>query len=272
MSSSPHMSLARFVVLTIALAPCGVAAQPDGAFGFGFSYVALSDRHHVVTAIAPDGGAEAAGLAPGDSLLSVNDLPLAGLSAADVGAAIDVAREAAPRITLRVFRDGSIRTLDVGQAPYDPDALMRQSRVFFCLAGDCLDGVGTWRSPDGVRYDGAFRDGRRHGEGTLHLADGSLYVGTFRDGEADGRGTFVWPDGTRYVGDIREDQAHGRGTWIDPDGAVYVGTLAAGLRHGSGTYRYPDGSYWTGTWERDEGVKGVLHGPDGSVSVGPFPK
>ena len=257
-------------LVALLLLAAGARAQ-DGAYGFGFAYWVVTDGQPVVSAVAPGGAAEAAGLAPGDSLLQADDEVLTGLTADGVGDAIDAARADDPAVTFVLVRDGRRRTLRIEQAPYEPGDLMRRSRTFYCQTGDCLDGVGVWRAPDGERYEGPFVDGWRHGEGTLALANGDLYVGSFVRGAIDGAGTYVWAEGEHYAGEIRSGRPHGRGVRAYPDGALYTGKFAGGVRHGVGTHRRADGSYWTGVWERGAGVRGADHAADGTVrGVGPF--
>ena len=257
-------------ILALLLLAAGAHAQ-DGAFGFGFAYWVVTDGQPVVSAVAPGGAAEAAGLVPGDSLLQADDEVLVGLTANEVGEALDVARADDPAVTFVLVRDGEQRTIRIEQAPYDPGDVMRRSRTFYCRKGNCLDGVGVWQAPDGERYEGPFVDGWRHGEGTLVLANRDLYVGSFFRGAIDGVGTYVWADGGHYAGEIRNRRPEGRGLRVYADGALYTGKFADGLPHGGGTHRRADGSFWTGVWEDGAGVRGTDHATDGTVrGMGPF--
>ena len=48
-------------------------------------------------------------------------------------------------------------------------------------------GMGTEKTvkefPDGTRYEGEYRNGKRHGQGILTMPDGTRYEGAFRDGK-----------------------------------------------------------------------------------------
>lgn len=57
----------------------------------------------------------------------------------------------------------------------------RQGR---CESGDCDEGVGTWRYPDGSSYTGSWKDGLYHGMGTLTHPDGRQLTREFNNGEA----------------------------------------------------------------------------------------
>lgn len=58
---------------------------------------------------------------------------------------------------------------------------------------------------------------------TLIWPDGTRYVGGVKDGKRSGKGTIFWEDGTRFVGNFKNDMREGPGTMILPDGTVYNG-------------------------------------------------
>ena len=58
---------------------------------------------------------------------------------------------------------------------------------------------------------------------TLVWPDGTRYVGGVKDGKRSGKGTIFWQDGTRFVGTFVDDLRHGPGTMVLPDGTVYNG-------------------------------------------------
>jgi len=53
--------------------------------------------------------------------------------------------------------------------------------------------------PNGGKYVGGWKDGRRNGQGTFTLPDGGTYVGGWKDGKEHGHGTLTFPDGKRYT-------------------------------------------------------------------------
>ena len=59
--------------------------------------------------------------------------------------------------------------------------------------------------------------------GTLTWPDGKKYVGEIRDGKRNGQGTHTWPSGQKYVGEYRDDQRNGQGTMTFPNGRVESG-------------------------------------------------
>ncbi len=60
--------------------------------------------------------------------------------------------------------------------------------------------------PDGTRYVGGVKDGKRFGKGTIYWEDGTRFVGSFRNDMRNGPGTMILPDGTVYNGYFRDDQ------------------------------------------------------------------
>ena len=108
---------------------------------------------------------------------------------------------------------------------------------------------GRWtENGTGIRYDGEYRDGKRHGRGTMIWANGDRYAGEYRDGKAQGRGTMTWTDGTRYQGEYRDGRLHGRGTMTWANGARHEGVYRAGKRHGRGTMTWANGARYAGEY------------------------
>ena len=75
-------------------------------------------------------------------------------------------------------------------------------------------------SPRGGKYEGEFKDGKRHGQGKLTYPDGRKFVGEWKDGEPIGQGTFTWSNGDKYVGEFKDGKKHGQGTYIKPEGSM----------------------------------------------------
>ena len=44
-----------------------------------------------------------------------------------------------------------------------------------------MEGQGTYIWPNGKKYEGEWKDGKKHGEGTILFKDGSKMEGEFRD-------------------------------------------------------------------------------------------
>jgi len=60
---------------------------------------------------------------------------------------------------------------------------------------------------------------------TLVWPDGTRYVGGVKEGKRKGKGTIFWQDGTRFVGQFKNDMRNGAGTMTLPDGTVYHGVF-----------------------------------------------
>ena len=112
---------------------------------------------------------------------------------------------------------------------------------------DMRDGQGKSRSTDAL-YTGGFCQGKMAGNGLMLYShkDGRRYDGQYKDGRKHGDGTYVWANGNVYVGRWFEGKMHGQGTLTFPDGASYEGEWKDGAQCGQGVARYPDGSEYNG--------------------------
>jgi hypothetical protein len=142
--------------------------------------------------------------------------------------------------------------------------------------------------PDGSKYIGQIKDGKRHGHGRFINPDGSEYRGEFRNGEPHGKGISISSDGRRkrvsydsgrmieahlinrtrtregcvfgefvglgrytgwYKGNrIKGYVPHGRGTMRYFNGSVYTGQWRNGKMHGNGAIKWEDASSYSGEW------------------------
>ena len=64
-----------------------------------------------------------------------------------------------------------------------------------CLEGDCVNGKGSFISPDNNLYVGTFKDGKLNGKGICHFSWGTKYVGEWTDGDFNGEGVYYYPEG-----------------------------------------------------------------------------
>jgi hypothetical protein len=60
--------------------------------------------------------------------------------------------------------------------------------------------TGTFRWPNGDRYDGEFVHDMCHGVGVHTYADGKQYKGEWKDNKKHGYGVMYWPKGSRTEG------------------------------------------------------------------------
>jgi len=129
--------------------------------------------------------------------------------------------------------------------------------------------------PNGDKFLGESKDGKRHGRGKYTIADGKTfwegtwegdllsghgtysgedgkYEGDFEASEKSGKGDFVWRTNDRYTGDWYRDTMNGEGQYYWPDGKVYSGFFRDGQRNGLGTLKMPDGSKYEGEFKNDK--------------------
>ena len=57
----------------------------------------------------------------------------------------------------------------------------------------------------------------------LKFPDGSKYVGEVKNGKRHGQGTYTWADGGKYVGEYKDGKQHGQGTYTGTDGTIKKG-------------------------------------------------
>uniref|UniRef100_A0A4X2M9F4 MORN repeat containing 1 n=1 Tax=Vombatus ursinus TaxID=29139 RepID=A0A4X2M9F4_VOMUR len=143
------------------------------------------------------------------------------------------------------------------------------------------------------RYEGEWKDGKKHGYGKLLFKDGSYYEGEFVDGEIIGRGQRYWAssgntysgqfvlgelqghgimkykDGGKYEGEFSHGVREGHGSLIDKNGQVYKGSFHENKKHGVGQMTFNNGDKYEGDWILDQRQgHGVLHSADGSTYKG----
>ena len=131
-----------------------------------------------------------------------------------------------------------------------------------CLSGNCQNGRGTYRFPDGSEYSGEFRDAKLNGQGTyVYAGRGEKYTGDWRNGVINGRGVYYYRSGNRYEGEWRNGRKSGQGMYYYADrGDKYVGDFANDQPNGQGAYYYGNGDRYEGEWKngRKHG-QGILY-------------
>ena len=86
----------------------------------------------------------------------------------------------------------------------------------------CSNGIlqGTWYDQEdneiditklgyeynGNKYEGEWKDGKKHGQGTYTWSNGDVYEGEWKDNNPNGQGTLTFPDGTTYEGEFKENK------------------------------------------------------------------
>nr|XP_002738000.2 PREDICTED: MORN repeat-containing protein 1-like [Saccoglossus kowalevskii] len=136
-----------------------------------------------------------------------------------------------------------------------------------------MTGYGVYNYPNSFyRYEGEWKDGRKHGHGKLVMKDGSYYEGEFIHGEIEGHGTRYWShngnvysghflngelhghgvmryaNGMEYRGEFQSNKKEGHGVLIEIDGSMYEGSFHSNQRHGEGQQTYVNGDRYIGDW------------------------
>ena len=68
------------------------------------------------------------------------------------------------------------------------------------------NGQRTETTPDGKKYVGESKDGKRSGKGTFTYPDGQKFVGEYKDGKIHGQGIFTFPSGEKNVGEWKDSK------------------------------------------------------------------
>lgn len=61
-----------------------------------------------------------------------------------------------------------------------------------CVAGNCVNGTGTYKYSNGDCFTGGFKNGKRNGQGTCVYISGDKYVGEWKDDLFDGKGAYYF--------------------------------------------------------------------------------
>ena len=96
-----------------------------------------------------------------------------------------------------------------------------------CVAGDCRDGIGTYRYADCTTYTGDFRGGVRHGRGVYEFASRDIYEGEYRRGRRSGAGGYRFDRGGEFLGGFSGARFLKPDTLAFDDGARLQGAFVA---------------------------------------------
>lgn len=124
-------------------------------------------------------------------------------------------------------------------------------------------GKGTVIYKNGDKYEGDWENDVRHGLGTLWIFKEGKYIvrfnGEWRNDQPTGHGTCFDDDGNSYEGDWLNGKRHGKGRAVYGGraidgfgGDVYEGNFANDMKHGPGTMMYGNGDVYEGSWSEDK--------------------
>jgi hypothetical protein len=118
-------------------------------------------------------------------------------------------------------------------------------------------------------------DGKMNGQGTYVYSDGDKYEGQWKDDKRHVKGTVTYrgQDGNvveKYEGDWYEGKMHGFGRYVYADGGVYEGQWVDGKMCGKGTYVFPNGNKYEGETRHQTALKYIqrAEAPHPEDSVG----
>ena len=105
------------------------------------------------------------------------------------------------------------------------------------------DCYGEYTYPNGKKYSGTYKDGKRHGEGIFVFTDGETYDGEFNNGSYQGVGTYTFTNGNKYKGEWKDGDFDGEGTFTygpasQTPGDYYTGKWKKGSFTTNGAYYY----------------------------------
>ena len=143
------------------------------------------------------------------------------------------------------------------------------------------------------RYEGEWKNGKKHGTGRMNFANGAHYTGNWIDDMATGEGMFIWKNGDQYEGQIQNGQRHGKGLYRFTNGDTYTGdwvedkkegygvSTMAGHRYegqfkddkmyGIGSFYFANGDVYTGDWtDNKQNGQGIFKWTNGDQYEGGF--
>ncbi|KAJ8303331.1 hypothetical protein KUTeg_019727 [Tegillarca granosa] len=126
---------------------------------------------------------------------------------------------------------------------------LRDENVHPFPKGGCGHGVYVYENKY-YRYEGEWKNGKKHGHGKLLMKDGSYYEGQFCEGEITGNGfRFFAPGQCKYTGQFFKGELHGKGKMVYNDGTIYEGDWINNRKHGFGVMTTLRNDYYEGGYK-----------------------
>ena len=94
--------------------------------------------------------------------------------------------------------------------------------VYLAFVNDILEGYGKTYLPNGVIYEGYYKNDRLEGFGIVKYINGK-YEGEFKNNRREGKGKFFYSKGEIYEGEFKDDNEEGYGIIYFPNGDRYEG-------------------------------------------------
>jgi hypothetical protein len=166
-----------------------------------------------------------------------------------------------------------------------------------CVNVHMYTGFGSLLYPNGKKYQGDIKCGKRHGNGSMTLPNRITYHGLWINDVRHGihhvtfptpkdvqekwnHGVREWTmirynNGSMYKGDCKEKSIipHGNGSMTYPDGTLYHGSFYNGSCQGNGSITYKNGNSFHGLWNhnKEEG-EGQFYFKNGFILKGKWNK
>jgi hypothetical protein len=79
-----------------------------------------------------------------------------------------------------------------------------------CIVGDCQNGKGTYKWPEGDVYTGQWKNDKFNGQGTYKWPAGHVYTGQWKSNLSNGQGTYKNKHGVTFKGIWVNDELNGK--------------------------------------------------------------
>lgn len=113
---------------------------------------------------------------------------------------------------------------------------------------------------DEGEFDGAFKDGKRHGEGVCKFANNDMYEGEYSEGQIDGKGVYKYSKGDIYTGKYILIYISAYNYFLIFICMSFVGEFQAGKKHGRGVLVFKNGDKYEGDFLEGEKIgQGITH-------------
>ena len=101
------------------------------------------------------------------------------------------------------------------------------------------------------KYDGEWKENRKHGIGRMTYAKTGEYNGFWENGKRHGKGVFKYTNGDVYSGWWKFGEKEGTGCYTFSNGMKLFGNWVNGSMS-DGKWIYPNGMYYEGQFENNK--------------------
>lgn len=138
------------------------------------------------------------------------------------------------------------------EKPHGSGKMIYTNGILKCYTGRWNDGVydgyGTLEYNDGLRYEGNFKAGQRHGKGIYYYSNNYYYKGSWENGFINGIGELIRNGRVIFKGEWSHYEKHGLGTEYYETGDYEEAIYDKGKKNGLATYYFKNGTYEKGVY------------------------